>query len=249
MMNDGFDNWLSEDIEVSKQRLNTENISDVEMMERWHRDRFRESCLPAEFWNLNLDDNWISKQDVRGNDLTSQQAKKKQHAVDFTRKYINVLPYLCRGKVLKMQTKDKQRSKPFQSLVIIGGQESGKSFLAAEVAKAAVLSGEDVRWYDYCALASLMLNKSFHVEEEQSAVVEEFKTMALIIIDALDTDAIDDRGKLAMKTLARARKGSGLPYIITCKPGVLGAEEHPMCELVHAQYAKHLTLPSSNNRA
>jgi DNA replication protein DnaC len=215
------------------------------MSEKWHKDRYKECHLPAEFWNLNLDDNWISKQDVRGYDLTPKQSKKKQQAVTFVKKYINVISYVCRGKVLKMQTKDGERSQGFHSIIIIGGHESGKSFLAAEIAKSAILKGEDVRWYDYCALTNLMLNRSYAVEEEQNTIIKEFESMALIVIDAIEVDKIDDKGRLALRALARARKSSGLPWIITCKHDILQANEHPLSELINSQYAKKLVLPSS----
>lgn len=245
-MSDGLDGWLSEDIDISRSRVQARPEADPDMSARWHRERYKECHLPAEFWNLTLDDNWISKQDVRGHDLTPQQARKKQFAVDFVRKYISVIAYVCRGKVLKMQTRDGQRSQGFHSVIIVGGGSSGKSFLAAEIAKAAILRGEDVRWYDYCALSNLMLSRSYSVEEEQHQTIKEFESMALIVIDAVETDKIDDKGRLALKALARARRSSGLPWIITCKHDVLQSNDHPLSELISSQYAKRLVLPTSN---
>lgn len=244
-MNDGLDNWLSEDIEISKNRIVTKPDIDHDMSERWHRDRYKESHLPAEFWSLTLDDNWISKQDIRGNDLTRQQAKKKQAALEFVQKYISVISYVCRGKLLKKQTKDGQRSHGFHSMVLIGGEGSGKSFLAAEIAKAAVLRGEDVRWYDYCALTNTMLSRSYTVEEEQHQIIQDFESMALIVVDAVETDKIDDKGRIALKSLARARRASGLPWIITCKHDALQVTEHPFSELINSQYAHKIVLPTS----
>lgn len=245
-MSDGLDGWLSEDIDISQSRVQSRPEVDPDMSARWHRERYKECHLPAEFWNLTLDDNWISKQDVRGHDLTPQQARKKQFAVDFVKKYIGVIAYVCRGKVLKMQTRDAQRAQGFHSVIIVGGGSSGKSFLAAEIAKSAILRGEDVRWYDYCALSNLMLSRSYSVEEEQHLMIKEFESMALIVIDAVESDKIDDKGRLALKALARARRSSGLPWIITCKHDVLQSSDHPLSELVNSQYAKRLVLPTSN---
>lgn len=245
-MSDGLEGWLSEDIEISRGRTQARPESNPDMIDRWHRDRYKESHLPAEFWNLTLDDNWISKQDVRGHDLTPKQAKKKQFALDFVKKYISVISYVCRGKLLKMQTKDGQRAQGFHSVIIIGGGSSGKSFLAAEIAKSAILRGEDVRWYDYCALTNLMLSRSYSVEEEQHQTIKEFESMALIVVDAVEIEKIDDKGRMALKALARARRSSGLPWIVTCKHDVLQSNEHPLDELINSQYAKRLVLPASN---
>ena len=247
MTNDDLENWLSEDIEISKQRLGPTVSGDPEMVMRWQHERFRESMLPAEFWNLNLDDNWISKQDVRGNDLTAQQSRKKAAAANFVRRYIKVLPYLCRGKCLRLRSLDHQRIRQFQSLVIMGAMESGKSFLAAEIAKAAILRGEDAKWYEYCELVNLMSNKSFTAEEEQAGILATFKTVSLLVIDAFDSDvAMDEHTKLGMKTLVRARRGSGLPYVVTCKPDALRVDGHPMEELLSSQYVMHFVLPASS---
>ncbi|MBS1722410.1 MAG: ATP-binding protein [Armatimonadetes bacterium] len=246
MNEDTLDNWLAEDIEVSKQRLFGRAQGTPEMVERWQAARMRECQIPAEFWDMQLDDHWLVRQDARGNDLTAQQGRKKEAAANFVRKYINVLPYLCRGKKLRLCTKDEEQSKYFQSLILVGPQESGKSFLAATIAKAAALLGEDVRWYDYCELVTLLKNRSFTSEQEQADTVADFKSLAMVFIDAVDADIdLEARGTLAMKTLARVRRGTGLPFVITCKHDVLLADDHPLGELLHAQYAHRLVLPAT----
>lgn len=206
--------------------------------------RYRECNIPVKYWPMEME-MWTRQQDARGNDLTPQQSQQKAYAGQFVKFYIRNLPLLCRGRYCCLEHRDKGRGRDFNSVVLMGGKESGKSMLACIIAKAAARIGEDVRFYEYGDIIDLMDKQSFTMEETQHAFKEEFKAMSLVVVDGVTCEEMRPHTARVLRHLATSRLNVGLPFVLTCGYEVREANEHPWTELLDADSAVCVPLPTS----
>lgn len=245
-----FDQMASEmaagaDRAKSGERFTLATKQDRELM---LHSRYRECNIPSKYWSMEMD-LWTRQQDARGNDLSPQQARQKGYAGQFVNFYNRCLPALCRGKLCSLERRDRGRGRDFNSLVLMGGKESGKSMLASIIAKTAARIGEDVRFYEYGGILETVCSPGYSMEEQRQALLEEFRTMSLVVVDGItpgtDYPAHGDR---TLRYLATARLNTGLPCVLTCGYEIQEVEGHPWADLLESDCSVRIPLPSPKTR-
>jgi len=175
---------------------------------------YEEASIPKSFWHLNLKEHWNLNQDAFGDDLgVSKPIKKKVKMI--MQFYIKNLEKVVDGEFLTIVNNELNFRIKLRSLLLVGGNNSGKTMLAAIVAKHAVELGMTVRYYDWNVdIVRNLIN--FDSREEQKSLIEDFTYLDLIIIDGLHDYGLEQKHFLfQLDSLIAAREKANKPMIIT----------------------------------
>jgi hypothetical protein len=204
----GKGSWLNEDNKVILCHC---------LKEQMWRDKFLESNIPPKYFGKTLTENWNLKQDPWGNNLTQSALLKKTQIKSVLDKYIYALPAICAGHPIKI-IPNKGTTINLVSLLLLGGQWSGKSLICSVVAQEAVRKKLSVGYYDYADLYAEL--SGFDNREKQSDYAEEFTQKDLLIIDGVTHyDMRNPSFSIQLDRIGRARIKSGKPIIISAYDG------------------------------
>lgn len=228
----------------SELRINGGRISTLSAEERQAQRHgfYKVAGIPEHFWDMTMQ-MWRPKQNARGDvDLNVMEANQKAFAGEVVNRYIKLLPVFACGGMAHYRRGHSKHKTAFNSLVISGGQNSGKSFLAAMVCKAAVERGMDARYYDYDDI-------KIYCRDDGSMrdMYDEFKGADFVVVDNI-YPAKDSYGwqESNMRAMARSRLGRCLPYIATMatrRPDERMPNEHPFFDMIDNDTAMQLMLP------
>ena len=104
------------------------------LKEQMWRDKYITAGVPPKYFGKTLSENWNLKQDPWGNNLTQAALAKKIKIKSVMDKYINALPALCAGRPIKI-IPNRGTTINLLSLLLVGGQWSGKSLICSALAQ------------------------------------------------------------------------------------------------------------------
>ncbi len=178
---------------------------------RMYIEKFAEVGIPAKYANMTMDQFKIT-QDAYGENLPERLQNQKSQARLFMEKYIKYLPAVCADMPIKIKRRGVHVN--VHSPLLIGGGGSGKTMLAALVAVQAVRLGISVKFYEWGDIFTIM--NDFGRREEQDELVQEFKSLNLLVIDGVvDCDFDPKCFKFQLGRACRARVLCGKPVLIT----------------------------------
>jgi DNA replication protein DnaC len=181
---------------------------------------FIEAGVSIEFFDKTIETDWNLQQDAYGNDLGANK-KRKQKIGEFMANYVKNIPILNAGYKFTINRKNKSPLK-INSLLLVGGNKSGKSLLAAIAIQETLKKGLSAKMFDWLELRKLM--HEYNKKEEQEEIMQDFSNKALIVIDNVQNvkrsndnsvNQMADFAILEFERLCRRRIASGKPTIIT----------------------------------
>lgn len=192
---------------------NGEAILCICAKEKILHNRYTEANIPKAYFDKTITADWNISQDAFGDDLGPAKLKKKQVG-NFMTKYINILPQLCSGKQMTIVYKNKTNKK-CNSLLITGGQMSGKTLLASTAVMESIKQGFTAKIYDWLELVNTL--SAYEYREEQDNIAEDFETRDLMVIDGVkDYGSHSPCFLFQLDRISRLRLSSSKPIIITC---------------------------------
>lgn len=195
------------------------------LKEQMWRDKFSTAGIPAKYFGKSLSENWNLKQDPWGNNLTQSALDKKTKVKAVLDKYINAMPALCAGRPIKI-IPNRGTTINLMSLLLVGGQWSGKSLICSVLAQEAVKKKLSVSYYDYADLYADL--SGFDNREKQSDLADDFARKDIIIIDGvINYDMRNPTLSIQLDRIGRARTKSGKPIVISAYDGYERIEAGP----------------------
>jgi DNA replication protein DnaC len=184
------------------------------MKRKAHHRLYEEAMIPRALWDKTLDD-WDTRQDARGYDLGAQQklSERVKKLFDY---YARNLRHIVSGhppSVTHAGGRDK-----LHSLLLEGGNGSGKTFLIAVTLQDALRQGYTTHFVEWSDLIDIC--RSFHKEDDQDRLREIFGSYDLVAIDnATVYDNLPSQCIVQLDRLFRARLNSGKPVLIGAEVG------------------------------
>jgi hypothetical protein len=174
--------------------------------------KFAEAGIPPEYFGNTLSSHWNLTQDAYGEDL-GVLAMQKQKAFNLMSRYIKVLPAICAGLPLRLRHRSGDVTK-VKSLLVEGGEKSGKTLLAAVAAQSAIRNGLDVQFFDWTQLVGILMD--YRSDEKLRETRVRFGEADLIVIDGVFNYHIPVPSfEFELDLISRARLNSGRPTLIT----------------------------------
>jgi DNA replication protein DnaC len=179
---------------------------------RMRHDLFSRCGIPREFFGVTIDSAWNINQDAYGNDLGKDKIRKRNIG-DFMKKYIKAIPAFQADLKLSIKRPNKPSLK-INSLLLIGGNKSGKSLLASLAVQETLQNGLSAMMYDWIHLCTVLSQYEF--KEEHDLIAKEFSEMDFIVIDGVCNYPINSPCFIIqLDRICRERIRSGKPIIIT----------------------------------
>lgn len=187
---------------------------------------YKEVGLPLRFIDTDLDQ-YAIKQDAYGKDIAPNSEKKKIIAKNLISDFIECLPSIINGNPFVFKTNGNTFSS--FTLTLSGGNNSGKSMLAACIIKGALrnqIRSYYLEWsevinacFDYYSDASVRNNSKIKKYEKIMYIIEKID---LLVIDNLDSsyennneDRLTANVRRQIDAMFSARSKNSLPTIIT----------------------------------
>lgn len=197
-------------------------ICDCKKQKQWEQTFF-DAGIPRGFTNKSVAADWNVSQDAFGNDLGSSK-KIKADIGRFIDKYIKAIPAIVGGIKLVI-TRPGRSSLKINSLLLVGGNKSGKSLLAAIAVQEALTRGLTAKMYDWTELFDIL--SDFHKKDQQEILTNEFMDLHFIAIDgvAMETATQSPCFITQLDRLSRIITKYDKPILITssehyCKKGI-----------------------------
>lgn len=185
------------------------------MKKKTYHKLFDEAAIPRIWWEKTLDD-WDTRQDSKGYDLGSQQnvSKKIKRLFAFYAKNLkNIAAGFPPSITHSSGIKDK-----LHSLVLEGGNGSGKTFLIAVMLQDALKMGLTAHFIEWSDLIDAC--RSFQKEDELNHLRDVFEKYDLVAIDnTVPYDNLPNHCFVQLDRFFRARLNSGKPTLIGAEPG------------------------------
>jgi len=187
---------------------------------------YKKIGLPLRFLDINIDQYSI-KQDAHGKDMGKKDETKKTVVKNVISNFIDFLPSIIEGNAFIFE-KDGNSFSSF-TLTLSGGKDSGKSMLAACIAKGALkhhIRPYYLEWseiinacYDYYSDASVKNDTKIRKYERIISIVEK---VDLLIIDNLSKayesnseDKLTSNVRRQIDSIFSVRSKTSLPIVIT----------------------------------
>jgi hypothetical protein len=213
--------------------------SDIER-QRLRKERYERCGIPRAMFDLTIN-NFTAGMDVEGNQLGSDDRSRKDFAKNVVGLFSKHIVPICAGYPLTITTK--RGSHEVSSLILEGDTRSGKTMLAAIIAKEAANNGQYVRFLTFKELKDLLISY-YDLKDLQQELNDQFRRCDLIVIDGVDEKTSDTWAKPVKEGLERLsefRANSGRPTVITCAAGLRFDDGHPLETL--AARCQRLRLP------
>ena len=175
---------------------------------------YDEAKIPRKWWDNTLYD-WNTRQDSKGYDLGAQQklSEKVQKLFDYYSKNVSNIVNGYPPTITHGGMRDK-----LHSLVLEGGNGSGKTFLISVTLQDAIRRGHSAYFIEWSDLIDSC--RSFHKEDAQDELRIILGTYDLIAIDnATPYDNLPNHCIVQLDRLFRARLNSGKPILIGAEVG------------------------------
>lgn len=179
-----------------------------------HHRLYEEARVPRKWWDATLHD-WNTRQDSKGYDLGAQQklSEKVKRLFDYYAKHI---PHIVSGHPPTI-THGGMRDK-LHSLVLEGGNGSGKTFLISVTLQDSLRRGHSAYFIEWSDLIDSC--RSFHKEDEQDSLRQILGDYDLVAIDNVTPyDNLPNHCIVQLDRLFRARLNSGKPTLIGAEVG------------------------------
>lgn len=182
---------------------------------KYFHNKFEESGISKSYWDMSMNE-WNVQQDYWGNELGNRK-RQKMFVYNFINKYIELLPKVCQGIKIPIKKQDEITKEKYFSLLIHGGNNSGKTMLSSIIMQESVKDGRTVRYYDWVVdiiPALVNFNKSDILDE----IVESFKNCDIVCIDGVRyyEQLNSNHVVYSLDRICYARLNSNRPIIITC---------------------------------
>jgi hypothetical protein len=209
------------------------------------RDHLHRCGIPESFFGMTIDDFWDSV-DARGDKLSENDSLRKSFAKKVVEAYASKIVEIAAGFPLRVE--GKKRVREVKSLLLDGGNSSGKTLLAAFICMEAAKRGLVVRFYRFNELV-FTVSDQYENREEQRETANAFRRCDLLVIDGI-APRTDDEGKAVklalpvkegLERLSTIRADSGKPTILTCAEGMNFPISHPIEPL--ASQCERIKLP------
>lgn len=175
---------------------------------------YEEAMIPRAWWDKTLED-WDTRQDSHGYDLGAQRklSENVKRLFDYYAKHLRNIVAGYPPSVTHAGVRDK-----LHSLVLEGGNGSGKTFLISVTLQSALRNGQTAYFIEWSDLIDIC--RSFHKESEQDNLREIFGSYDLVAIDnATVYDNLPNHCIVQLDRLFRARLNSGKPVLIGAEVG------------------------------
>lgn len=190
---------------------------------------YTSSGIPLEFMNVNID-HFTPKTDADKKPLSSEDIDQKQRARNAVTAFITQMPKLLEGEPFSFEVQKPGATEPFvvegKNLALAGGYKSGKSLLAAIIAKGAISQSIKPKIIEWASVIDACYD--FDADEVFEEMQLAFATKKILIIENVDIayqpQVKDSRGGLGkispfavrkLDLLFSQRKGRRLPVVFT----------------------------------
>ena len=150
------------------------------------RSIYKTIGLPLKFEDIDIDKFYL-KQDAFGSDLSKEEKKKKQIARNVVESFIEQIPLMLSGELFTYS--DMNGS----SLILYGGRHSGKSMLAACIAKGCLNNQHYPYFLEWAELINVCFDYNVNVMGQNFLKANDYEDLSsivqgdrLLIIDNLD---------------------------------------------------------------
>ena len=173
-----------------------------------------EAGVSPSYWEKTINADWNLKQDFNSRDLSPSDLDRKKYAGVLMSKYVKALPLLCQGKKIKIQSSKTKKTSEFNSVVLIGSANSGKTLLASIVVRAAIQKGLTAKLYEWTELCTIL--QSYDARTRQDEIAEEMKTLDVVAIDGVtDYNITSQCFIMQLDRISKLRFSTGKPTIIS----------------------------------
>ena len=178
---------------------------------------YAEAGITQLYFDKTINSDWNLKQDVNSRDLSLNDLRRKKFVGALMLKYINALPALMAGKKFQIKNDNGIIKESFNSVLLVGGSNSGKTLLSAIAIQSAIAKGKNCKMFEWSEICSAF--QSFDARQQIEEIAEEMKLMDLVVIDGVTNYNINTPFFLMnLDRVSRARLNSNNPTIITCDP-------------------------------
>lgn len=176
--------------------------------------------VPRGYFDLTLSRDWHLRQDADGNDLGPMAMDQKKIIGYFVAKYIKAFRIMAAGEMISIEPRKGVNIRT-NSLLLMGSRRSGRTLLAAVIAKHVMLDQFSMRFFDWSVDIAPAVN-DFDSREAMDELAYEFEHRDLIVIDGVFNDDVNSRAlPRNLDRLARARLRVRKPTVITGDYSVL----------------------------
>lgn len=165
---------------------------------------FLEAGIPKKLSNFTIED-WNTKQDSSGKDLTPKQISVKKAAFD-------VVYQIYKNSKFPFSPMNVDGAS-YSSLILTGPRGSGKSFVLSILAKRAIKQGGAVKYYDWFDLA--MSLDRYDNKSELDQIVMDFEEKDLILIDGIEKITLNNMPKNQLARIFKKRYNDNMLTICT----------------------------------
>jgi hypothetical protein len=159
---------------------------------------------------------WNTKTDGNYNDL-GIHSERSEYVYALLRFYFKNIAKICRGSKITIKHSNNQKD-TLHSLIFMGGNNSGKTFIASIAVQSAIKNNLSAKYFDWSNLVDILSN--FSRKEELNEVIESFKDYDFIAIDDIQNyDITQANFILQLDRLCKARLHSGKPTFLMVSAG------------------------------
>ena len=182
--------------------------------ERAWYTKFRQADIPETYYPLEMVD-WDPVANGDGAVLSPSDQRRKSQNKIFMEWYLKGLPLICASPPEKLRLRDmKNHVSLISNLRIIGNRRSGKTMLAALIAKKTIERGLTAKYYNWTEMVNTL--SSFEYRAQQDEIAQDFREKNVIVIDDIRDYGIKHAHyKLQLDRLSQIRTSISKPIILT----------------------------------
>jgi DNA replication protein DnaC len=176
---------------------------------------YEKANVPEIYFHKTIEE-WNTKTDGDYNDL-GVHSERSEYVYALLRFYFKNISKICHGSKITIRHSKNQKDN-LHSLLFMGGNNSGKTFIASISVQEAIKNNLSAKFYDWANLVDILSN--FSRKEELNEAIETFKECDFIAIDDIQNyDMNQSNFILQLDRLCKARLHSGKPIFLMASAG------------------------------
>jgi DNA replication protein DnaC len=176
---------------------------------------YRKTDVPEIYFHKTIEE-WNTKTDGNYNDL-GVHSERSEYVYALLRFYFKNISKICQGTNITIKHSKNQKDS-LRSLLFMGGNNSGKTFIASIAVQEAIKNNLSAKYYDWSNLVDILSN--FSRKEELNEAIETFKEYDFIAIDDIQNyDISQSNFILQLDRLCKSRLHSGKPIFLMASAG------------------------------
>lgn len=176
---------------------------------------YEKADVPEIYFHKTIEE-WNTKTDGDYNDL-GVHSERSEYIYALLRFYLKNIAKICHGSAITIKHSKNQKDN-LHSLLFMGGNNSGKTFIASIAVQQAIKNNLSAKYYDWSNLLDILSN--FSRKDELNEAIEIFKEYDFIAIDDIQNyDMNQSNFILQFDRLCKARLHSGKPTFLMSSSG------------------------------